>query len=76
MPINLCYTKRVRGFQQVSDKYTGDTATFLLRCPRQRRQRCGSTAVATPLRRRDIRDEPIGCWTSVLIRKTQKSQQF
>ena len=45
MPVNLYYTKRVRGFQQVSEKYSGEAATFLLRRTQQRCPRCGSTAV-------------------------------
>ena len=28
MPVNLYYTQHVRGFQQVSEKYSGETATF------------------------------------------------
>ena len=31
MPVNLYYTQRVRGFQQESEKYTGESATFSLR---------------------------------------------
>ena len=66
MPVNLYYTQHVRGFQQVKEKYTGESATFLLRRTQQRCPRCGSTAVvATPLRRRSIRGEPLGCCREV-----------
>jgi len=61
MPVNFYYTQRVRGFQQESEKYTGESATFHLRRTQHRCPRCGSTAVvATPLRRRSIRGEPLG----------------
>ena len=71
MPVNLYYTQRVRGFQQDSEKYTSESATFLLRRTRQRCPRCGSTAVvATPLRRRSIRGEPLGCCREVRMEFT------
>ena len=61
MPVNLYYTQRVRGFQQVSEKYTGESATFYLHRTQHRCPRCGSTdVVATSLRRRSIRGEPLG----------------
>ena len=71
MPVNLYYTQRVRGFQQDSEKYTSESATFLLRRTRQRCPRCGSTdVVATPLRRRSIRGEPLGCCREVRMEFT------
>ena len=71
MPVNLYYTQRVRGFQQVSEKYTSESATFLLRRTQQRCPRCGSAdVVATPLRRRSIRGEPLGCCREVRMEFT------
>ena len=71
MPVNLYYTQHVRGFQQVSEKYSGETATFFLRRTRQRCPRCGSVdIVATPLRRRSIRGGPLGCCREVRIEFT------
>ena len=71
MPVNLYYTQRVRGFQQVSEKYTSESATFLLRRTQQRCPRCGSVDVAaTPLRRRSIRGEPLGCCREVRMEFT------
>ncbi len=71
MPVNLYYTQRVRGFQQDSGKYTGESATFLLRRTKQRCPRCGSVdVVATPLRRRSIRGEPLGCCREVRMEFT------
>jgi len=71
MPVNLYYTQRVRGFQQIKEKYTSESATFLLRRTQQRCPRCGSTAVvATPLRRRSIRGEPLGCCREVRMEFT------
>ena len=66
MPVNLYYTQHVRGFQQIKEKYTSESATFLLRRTQQRCPRCGSAdVVATPLRRRSIRGEPLGCCREV-----------
>ena len=71
MPVNLYYTQRVRGFQQVSEKYTSESATFLLRRTQQRCPRCGSVDVAaTPFRRRSIRGEPLGCCREVRMEFT------
>ena len=71
MPVNLYYTQRVRGFQQESVKYTGETAIFSLRRTQLRCPRCGSTAVvATPLRRRSIRGEPLGHCREVYLEFT------
>ena len=71
MPVNLYYTQRVRGFQQVSEKYTSESATFLLRRTQQRCPRCGSVdVVATPLRRRSIRGGPLGCCREVRMEFT------
>ena len=71
MPVNLYYTQRVRGFQQVSETYTSESATFLLRRTKQRCPRCGSAdVVATPLRRRSIRGEPLGCCREVRMEFT------
>ena len=71
MPVNLYYTQHVRGFQQVSEKYSGETATFFLRRTRQRCPRCGSVdVVATPLRRRSIRGGPLGCCREVRMEFT------
>ena len=71
MPVNLYYTQHVRGFQQVSEKYSGETATFLLRRTKQRCPRCGSVdVVATPLRRRCIRGGPLGCCREVRMEFT------
>ena len=68
MPVNIYYTQHIRGFQQVSEKYSGETAIFSLRRTQQRCPRCGSTAVvATPLRRRSIRGEPLGCCREVRL---------
>ena len=66
MPVNLYYTQHVRGFQQVSEKYSGETATFFLRRTEQRCPCCGSVdVVATPLRRRSIQGGPLGCCREV-----------
>ena len=71
MPVNLYYTQHVRGFQQASEKYSGETATFLLRRTKQRCPRCGSVdVVATPLRRRCIRGGPLGCCREVRMEFT------
>ena len=71
MPVNLYYTQRVRGFQQDGEKYTGESATFFLRRTQQRCPRCGSTdVVATHLRRRSIRGEPLGCCREVRMEFT------
>ena len=71
MPVNLYYTQRVRGFQQESEKYTEESATFHLRRTQHRCPRCGSTAVvATPLRRRSIRGEPLGSCREVRLEFT------
>ena len=68
MPVNLYYTQRVRGFQQDSEKYTSESATFLLRRTRQRCPRCGSTAVvSTPLRRRSMRGDPMADKTGLRL---------
>ena len=71
MPVNLYYTQRVRGFQQESEKYAGESAIFSLRRTEYRCPRCGSTAVvATPLRRRSIRGEPLGSCREVRLEFT------
>ena len=71
MPVNLYYTQRVRGFQQESEKYTAESATFSLRRTQHRCPRCGSTkVVATPLRRRSIRGEPLGSCREVRLEFT------
>ena len=76
MPVNLYYTQRVRGFQQVSEKYTSESATFLLRRTKQRCPRCGSVdVVATPLRRRSIRGEPLGSCREVHLEFTDTDMQ-
>ena len=60
MPVNLYYTQRVRGFQQESEKYTGESATFHLHRTQHRCPRCGSTdVVATPLRRQVVTIESL-----------------
>ena len=71
MPVNLYYTQRVRGFQQESEKYTAESATFSLRRTQHRCPRCGSTeVVATPYRRRSIRGEPLGSCREVRLEFT------
>ena len=71
MPVNLYYTQRVRGFQQENEKYTGESVTFSLRRTQHRCPRCGSTkVVATPLRRRSIRGEPLGSCREVRLEFT------
>ena len=71
MPVNLYYTQRGRGFQQESEKYASESATFFLRRTQQRCPRCGSTdVVATPLRRRSIRGEPLGSCREVRLEFT------
>ena len=71
MPVNLYYTQRVRGFQQESEKYTGESATFSLRRTQHGCPRCGSTeVVATPYRRRSIRGEPLGSCREVRLEFT------
>ena len=71
MPVNLYYTQRVRGFQQESEKYTAESATFSLRRTQHRCPRCGSSeVVATPYRRRSIRGEPLGSCREVRLEFT------
>ena len=61
MPVNLYYTQRIRGFQQISEKYSGESATFILYRSQQRCPRCSSVGVvATPLRRRSIISAVVG----------------
>ena len=61
MSVNLYYTQKVRGFQQETVKYSQNSVVFALRRTRHQCPRCGSTAVvATPLRKRSIRGEPMG----------------
>lgn len=68
MQCRSIFIQRIRGFQQVREKYTGEPATFHLRRAQQRCPRCGSAAAASaPLRRRGIRGESHGCYREVRI---------
>ena len=55
MPINLCYTLKVRGFQQEQVKYSLKSAEIHLKRTRHQCPYCGSIAVTIePLSRRQI----------------------
>ena len=61
MSVNLYYTQKVRGFQQETVKYSQNSVVFALRRTLHQCPRCGSTAVvATPIRKRSVRGEPMG----------------
>ena len=61
MSVNLYYTQKVRGFQQETVKYSPNSVVFALRRTLHQCPRYGSTAVvATPIRKRSVRGEPMG----------------
>ena len=57
MPVIRYYTQRVCGFQHESEKYTSESATFLLRRNKQRCPRRGSTDEGEPRVPRRILEE-------------------
>jgi len=71
MPVNLYYTQRVRGFQQENVKYLKNSVEIQLKRTKHQCPYCGSTRVTVePVRRRQIRGEPLGSCRNVVLEFT------
>ena len=71
MPVNLYYTQRVRGFQQENVKYLKNSVEIQLKRTKHQCSYCGSTRVTVePVRRRQIRGEPLGSCRNVVLEFT------
>ena len=71
MPVNLCYTQKVRGFQQKEVKYSSKSTEIHLKRPKHQCPHCGATAVTIePIRIRRIRGEPLGSCRKVILEFT------
>ena len=71
MPVNLYYTQKVRGFQQEKVKYSKGSAEIRLKRTKHQCPYCGSLAVTVePIRRRQIRGEPLGSCRKVVLEFT------
>ena len=72
MPVNLCYTQKVRGFQQEKVKYSKESVEIRLKRTKHQCPYCGSSAVTVePIRSRRIHGEPLGS-----CRKFQARNQY
>ena len=61
MPINLYHTQRIRGFQQVSEKYSGKSVTVALRRTKFNCRKCGSENLTiTAMSQRKVRAQAMG----------------
>ena len=52
MPVNLCYTQKVRGFQQEYEKYFSKSIEIRLKRTKHHCSHCGSIAVTIEPQRR------------------------
>ena len=71
MPVNLYYTQKVSGFQQENVKYSKESTEIRLKRTKHQCPYCGSTTVSVePIRRRQIRGEPLGSCRKVVLEFT------
>ena len=71
MPVNLYYTQKVRGFQQGNVKYKKNSVKIQLIRTKHQCPYCGSTQVTVePVRRRQIRGEPLENCRNVVLEFT------